>query len=74
MFNKLFTALGNVCSLQNVIGDITEMLEDMAHAYGHDNSAHNAAIDAIVEILQAHKVAVAPAPAAVITMPAGSVV
>lgn len=55
MFNKLFSMCHSIVHFQSMMGDITSLLNNFDDAYLKDESLKNAAIDTVIEILQAHK-------------------
>jgi hypothetical protein len=63
MFNKLFASISGMGSLQAIITWVVNLIAHLETEAKGPN-AKNDAIDAIVEILQAHKTPVTNSPAA----------
>lgn len=64
MFNKLFLALKSAFGLSHystIINLLVEMISLVEEEYVKDKDARNAAIDALIEILQEHKDKIPPA-------------
>lgn len=61
MFDKLFGALPNLTHFKSILQSVENVLMLVEEDYFKDQNIRNAAIDAITEILQAHKVAVVTA-------------
>lgn len=55
MFNKLFAAFGHYAPFGHAVEMINELLVHFESDYIKDNNAKDAAIDAVIEILQKHK-------------------
>jgi hypothetical protein len=55
MFNKLFASLGNISLFHTAISYLESLIADVIGNLEAGDSAKDAAIDAIIEILQAHK-------------------
>ncbi len=55
MFNKLFTFCTSIGHFNEVVTYISYLLDKFDEDYSKDSISRDAAIDAIIEILQAHK-------------------
>jgi hypothetical protein len=55
MFNKLFAALGHITQFRQVTDNLESLLSHFEEDYIKDKDAKNAAISAVIEILEAHK-------------------
>ncbi len=55
MFNKLFNFCMSIGHFNEVVNNISFLLQKFDEDYTKDANARDAAIDALVEILQAHK-------------------
>lgn len=55
MFNKLFSYLVHISNFNTLTQYIENIVEGLESNYLKDQSMKNAAIDSIIEILQAHK-------------------
>ena len=55
MFNKLFALMGHITPFTTVINDIETLVANFMTNEGTDMSSKDAAIDAVIEIIQAHK-------------------
>lgn len=55
MFNKLFSLFGHIRCVSLSTAGIRGLLSILEEEFEEDQNAHDAGIDAICEILQAHK-------------------
>ena len=60
MFNKLFASMKNITTFSAFVSELDDVLSRFTENYLKDGDSKDAAIDAVIEILQAHKTTVLP--------------
>ncbi len=55
MFNKLFANVEDISDFRSIVQNIEDLIQYFDEEFEKGTDARDAAIDAIVEILQAHK-------------------
>ena len=55
MFNKLFANVENLSNFRRIVHNIEDLIEYFDEEFEKGTDARDAALDAIIEIIQAHK-------------------